>query len=302
MIRVAVVGTGRAGLLHTKIYAHLKGVQLACICDIDKKRAEEVASQFSARSFTDYRKLIERVDAVSIAVPTSLHYAIAKDFLRAGVHTLIEKPIATNLKEADELLELARKNRLILQVGHIERFNSAVIKVMGLLKKPVFIECHRLSPYPHRGTDVSVILDVMIHDIDIILSLVSSGITRIDAVGTSVLSSSTDIANARIQFKSGTTANLTSSRISDETMRKIRIFQKDAYFSLDYRAQEAVIYTKKGPSIVSRKIPIQKREPILDELKEFISCIAKKKEPTASAQQARDALAVALKIEERINC
>lgn len=300
MINIGVIGVGRAGSLHTKIYSQIKGVKLIGVCDIDKEKVNEIASRFSTSAYTDYSALIKKVDAVSIAVPTSLHYHIARDFLRQGVHTLIEKPIATNLKEADELLEIARKKRLLLQIGHIERFNAAVRRVKELLKKPVFIECHRLSPYPHRGTDVSVILDVMIHDIDIILGLVPSRITRIDAVGTSVLSPSFDIANCRIIFESGTTANLTSSRISDEVMRKIRIFQKDAYFSLDYKSQEAAIYTKKGSSIISHKIPIQKREPLLDELKEFVACIAKGKEPLYTANQARKALAVALEIEEKI--
>lgn len=300
MIRVAVIGVGKAGSLHTKAYSRLKGAELVGICDIDNEKARTIAEQFSTQSFADYRNLIKKIDAVSIAVPTSRHYSIAKDFLKAGVHALIEKPITTNLEEADELLRIAKKNRLILQVGHIERFNSAVRQVKKILTRPVFIECHRLSPYPYRGTDVSVILDVMIHDIDIMLGFVNSPITKIDAVGTSVLSRSFDIANARIRFKSGTIADLTSSRISDETMRKIRIFQDNAYVSLDYKCQSASIYTKKGASIISSKIPIEKREPIFEELAEFMSCIAKNKKPLYTARQARDALEVALKIEKKI--
>jgi predicted dehydrogenase len=248
----------------------------------------------------DYRELFDRVEAVSVAVPTKLHYKIGYDFFKHGIHALIEKPFTQNLKEADALIEIARKNKLILQVGHIERFNSAFGATQKLICRPKFIECHRLSPFPNRSLDVGAVLDIMIHDIDIVLGLVPSKIKKIEAVGINVLTQFEDIANARITFQDGCVANLTASRVSDEVMRKIRIFQQDTYISLDYKEACAWVYQKKGVTISKENLPIEKEDPLEKELKAFLDCVLKHQEPLVSGPVAREALAVALEIQNKI--
>ncbi len=299
-LRVGVIGVGRLGSLHAKIYKEAKNCSLVAICDKDKNRLNEISKLLNTRPYPDYRDLLNKVDAVSIATPTKLHYVIASESLRHNVHTLVEKPFTTNLKEADSLIRLAQKNKLILQVGHIERFNSAFSATLKLIRNPKFIECHRLSPFPNRSLDVGAVLDIMIHDIDIILGLIPSKIKKIESVGVNVLTQFEDIANARITFKNGCVVNLTASRVSDEMMRKIRIFQEDTYISLDYKDAKANVYKKSGLTIVKENLPIEKEQPLQREIESFLDCIIKHKEPLVSGRVAREALAVALTIQNQI--
>jgi predicted dehydrogenase len=261
---------------------------------------DSVSGTLQVPGWQDYRELFAKVDAVSIAVPTKFHQKIAFEFLKNGIHALVEKPFTLNLKEADSLIRLAKKNKLILQVGHIERFNSAFSATLKLIKHPKFIECHRLSPFPNRSLDVGAVLDIMIHDIDIVLGLVNSKIKRIEAVGVNVLTPLEDIANARLTFKNGCVANLTASRISDETMRKIRIFQENTYISLDYKDAKASVYKRVQSQITKEDLPIEKEQPLQKELQAFIDCVAQNKEPLVSGEVAREALAVALEIQNQI--
>jgi predicted dehydrogenase len=299
-IKIGVVGVGHLGSIHAKIYKQLENCSLVAVCDTDKERLAEISHSLNVPGYADYRELLRKVDAVSIAAPTKLHYKIAADFLKHNIHTLVEKPFTINLKEADALIKIAKENKLILQVGHIERFNSAFSATQKLIKSPKFIECHRLSPFPNRSLDVGVVLDIMIHDIDIVLGLVDSKIKRIEAVGVNVLTSFEDIANARITFKNGCVANLTASRVSDETMRKIRIFQEDTYISLDYKEAAAVAYRKDANRIIKEELPIEKEQPLQKELSSFIHCVAAHEEPLVSGPVAREALAVALEIQKQI--
>ncbi|MCM8796127.1 MAG: Gfo/Idh/MocA family oxidoreductase [Candidatus Omnitrophica bacterium] len=299
-IRVGVVGVGHLGLRHAQTYQRIENCSLVAVCDINPLRLKEVSQDLKTAGVADYRKLLGKVDAVSIATPTTNHFEIASFFLKNHISTLVEKPFTRSLKEADILINLARKNKLALQVGHIERFNSAFGATQKLIKDPKFIECHRLSPFPHRSLDIGVVLDLMIHDIDIVLGLVRVGIKKLEAVGVSVLTSFEDIANARITFENGCVANLTASRVSDETMRRIRIFQKDTYISLDYKEARASIYKKQGVNITKTDLPIEKEEPLEKELRAFIECVLLHKEPLISGPVARQALKIALKIQKQI--
>ncbi|MGA2775214.1 MAG: Gfo/Idh/MocA family oxidoreductase [Candidatus Omnitrophota bacterium] len=299
-VRVGVVGVGHLGSIHAKIYKEIPDCTLVAICDIDKKQLETVSGNLQVPGWQDYRELFGKVDALSIAVPTKFHQKIAYEFLKNGIHTLVEKPFTLNLNEADSLIRLARKNKLILQVGHIERFNSAFSATLKLIKHPKFIECHRLSPFPNRSLDVGAVLDIMIHDIDIVLGLVDSKIKRIEAVGVNVLTQFEDIANARLTFKNGCVANLTASRVSDEIMRKIRIFQEDTYISLDYKDAKASVYKRVQSQITKEDLPIEKEQPLQKELQAFIDCVGENKEPLVSGEIAREALAVALEIQSKI--
>jgi len=295
-----VVGVGYLGIIHAQIYKKLQNCSLVGVCDTDEARAKQVSEDLGILDFTDYRQLLDKVEAVSIAVPTRLHYQIAEEFLRHNIHVLVEKPFTTTLKEADVLIKTAQKNKLILQVGHIERFNSAFSATKEIIRNPRFIECHRLSPFPERSLDIGAVLDLMIHDIDIILGLVNAPLKKVEAVGVPVLTRFEDIANARITFGDGCVANLTASRVSDEWLRKIRIFQKDTYISLDYREAKACVYRKKGLKITKEDLPIEKEQPLEKELKSFLDCILQNKEPLVSGRVAREALAVALKIQSQI--
>ncbi len=299
-IRVAVVGVGHLGSLHAKIYREIKNCSLVAVCDIDKTRLDQISSALNVAGYTSYEELFDKVDAVSVAAPTKLHYKIADDFLKHNIHTLVEKPFTPNLKEADSLISLAKENKLILQVGHIERFNSAFAATQKIIKNPKFIECHRLSPFPNRSLDVGAVLDIMIHDIDIILGLVNSKIKKIESVGVNVLTQFEDIANSRITFENGCVANLTASRVSDEIMRKIRIFQEDTYISLDYKEAKACVYKKCGLAITKVDLPIEKEQPLQKELESFIECVINHKEPLVSGPVAREALRVALEIQNQI--
>lgn len=298
--KVAVIGVGHLGSIHAKIYRTSKSASLIAVCDTGAGRLSRVVGELGVAGYSDYRELFGKVDAVSIAVPTKLHHQIAYDFLKHNIHTLVEKPFTINLKEADSLIEIAQKNNLILQVGHIERFNSAFSATLKLIHNPKFIECHRLSAFPNRSLDVGAVLDIMIHDIDIILGLVPAKIEKIESVGINVLTPFEDIANSRITFANGCVANLTASRVSDEIMRKIRIFQEDTYISLDYKEAKASIYKKDGFTITKEDLPIEKEEPLKKELESFLECVAEHKEPLVSGEVAREALAVALEIQNQI--
>lgn len=301
-IRVGVVGLGRLGSIHAKIYSTLENTELAGICDIDENIARATAESLKTNWCVDYKKLLNNnLDAISIVTPTILHYEIAKFFLQNKVHVLIEKPVTKTLKEAGDLIKIANKNKLIMQVGHVERFNSAIQAIEKLSNKPRFIEVHRLGPFTPRVKDVGVVLDLMIHDIDIVLGLTKSKVKNIDALGMKILTNHEDIANARIRFKNGTVCDLTASRVTSDSMRKIRIFQDDCYISIDYMAQEALIYKKIDDKIVSEKIDIQKEAPLQKELASFIDCVANNKRPVVSGKEAYEALKVALNILKKIS-
>ena len=299
-LKIAVVGVGSLGSIHARIFAQLKDAELVGVVDPNLKRAKKVARACRCQYFRDYHQLFGLAEAASIVVPTHLHYQIARDLLQHNIHLLVEKPFTSTVGEADKLLTLAKTKGVVLQVGHVERFNAAVQAVQGLPGKPKFIECHRLGPFASRVRDVGVVLDLMIHDIDIVLGLVNSRVQSIEAIGVNVLTRHEDIANARIHFKNGAVANITASRISPKSIRKIRLFQENAYISLDYEAQQALIYEKQGNKITRRKINIKKEKPLQKELQSFIHCIKEKRSPLVSGLEGRDALAVATEILAKI--
>jgi len=233
-LRLGVVGVGYLGELHAQKYASMEDIDLVGLADMDFEKAKEMARKYNTKAYSSHTELLPHVDGLSLAVPTASHFEIGHDILTNGIHLLVEKPITFKLMDADSLIEIAKKNNTILQTGHIERFNPAVIRMESLLSKPIFIESHRLSFFTKRGTDVDVVLDLMIHDLDIILHLVNSQIKEIDAVGMPVISDKIDFANVRIIFANGIVANLTASRVSNESLRMIRIFQPDNYISVDY--------------------------------------------------------------------
>jgi predicted dehydrogenase len=301
-VKIAVVGVGSLGQHHARVYSQIPGVELVGVCDTDAGRAGKIAKNFNTAVFTDFHELIGKVDAVSIVVPTPLHYPVAVAFLEAGVHCLVEKPITDSVSSAEELLKIANDKNVILQIGHIERFNTAVIEAQKYIKNPRFIEAQRLGPYDPRVAHIGVVMDLMIHDIDIILTLVGSKITRMDAIGAKVLSQNEDIANVRLQFENGCVANVSASRVSIEKFRKIRIFQDDAYMSLDYAGQSLKIYKKKSDVVRSMldidiiKPKLKTEEPLKRELEHFISCVADGKKPLVTGTHGRDALEVAVEI------
>lgn len=306
-LRVGVVGVGYLGKFHAEKYARMPNIDLVGVVDIDRTQAQKIARQLDTSAFYDYRELLNQVDAVSIAVPTPFHYAISRDFLINSVDVLIEKPMTTKLEEADDLIQLAEQHGSIIQVGHLERFNPAVVALDGIVHSPRFIESHRLSLFKDRGTDVSVVLDLMIHDIDIILNFVRSRVKKIHAAGISVISSHVDIANARLEFSNGCVANVTASRISTKNERKIRLFQKDAYISVDFVKQEIAIVSPSDesrnsliPGMAIKQVCFSKSDALDDELKAFIQSVATRKIPEVTGQMGRDALNIALNIMEQI--
>lgn len=308
MLRAAVFGVGYLGRFHAQKYAGHGGVELVGVVDNNPQRAAEVAAEVGCAAFTDHRELLGKVDLVSIAVPTQFHHAVARDSLLAGCHVLVEKPITQTVAEAEELITLAAERKLVLQVGHLERFNPAVKALDGLLDNPLFIESHRLAPFKPRGTDVNVVLDLMIHDIDILLSLVRHPITTINSVGLPVLSGEVDIANARLQFANGCVANVTASRASRETLRKIRIFQKDAYFSIDYQNRSIAVFKRQPganlipglPDIVMEERAFPQGDPLRDEIEAFIAAVRDGTEPVVSGEDGKRALEVAMQISTRL--
>ena len=299
-LRVGVVGVGHIGGNHARIYSELPNAEFVAIRDTDSVRSSENARKFGVQPTNSLEEFAELVDAASVATPTSSHFSIAQDLLARGKHLLIEKPITESMAEARELTQLAATHGLVLQVGHVERFNPVLSALEQRLTHPRFIEAHRLSPYPNRSTDIGVVLDLMIHDLEIILHLVRSPIENIDAVGVPVLSRGEDIANARLRFASGCIANITSSRISPERMRKIRVFQEDAYLSLDYQTQSGEIYRKEGREIKREPVAIEKEEPLRQQIASFVVCAVTGGEPKVSGSHAAAALELAMEITKRI--
>lgn len=307
-IRVGVIGVGYLGKFHAEKYSRMKNVDLIGVVDIDKSRAEDIAASFGTRALTDYRDLLGNVDAVSVVVPTEAHFSVGAAFLKQNVDVLIEKPMTTSLKQADELIKIAESNGRILQVGHLERFNPAVIALKDIVHTPMFIEAHRLSIFKDRSTDVSVVLDLMIHDIDIISNVVRSEIKSIHAAGVPVICEHADIANVRLEFESGCVANVTASRISTKNQRKIRFFQKDAYLSVDFAVREITIIRRDQnltggviPGMDIRQVSFSNADALEDELASFIESVDSRKAPVVSGQAGRKALEIALTIMDQIN-
>jgi len=299
-LRVGVVGVGHIGKNHARLYAETDAVDFTAIYDTDAANAAKIAEQYKVRAADSLGEFAELIDAASIATPTDSHFVVARPLLEAGKHLLIEKPIADDTAQASELARLAAERQLVLQVGHVERFNPVLSALEARLTRPRFIEAHRLSPFPNRSTDIGVVLDLMIHDLEIILHLVRVPVQSIDAVGVSVLSRREDIANARIRFENGCVANVTSSRISPERMRKIRVFQEDGYLSLDYQNQSGEIY-RKGPIGIERaSVEIEKEEPLKRQLVSFIECARTGLRPKVSGFEATAALELAVEITKRI--
>jgi predicted dehydrogenase len=299
-LRVGVVGVGHIGGNHVRIYAKTPAAEFSAIYDIDEARAREIAARFDVRAATSLDEFCTLVDAASVATPTQSHFAVARELLSRGKHLLIEKPITEKASDARELAQLAAAKELVLQVGHVERFNPVLSALEERLTHPRFIEAHRLSPYTNRSTDIGVVLDLMIHDLEIILHLVRAPIENIDAVGVAVLSKGEDIANARLRFAGGCIANVTSSRISPERMRKIRVFQEDAYLSLDYQTQSGEIYRRVDGQIAREAVAIEKEEPLRQQLAAFVQCAITGGEPKVSGSHAAAALELALEITKRI--
>jgi predicted dehydrogenase len=302
---VAVIGVGHLGKHHARILASLAGVELVAVVDINRARADEIAALHGTAAAYDAREIAGRVDAVTVAVPTESHLPVALPFLEAGVAALVEKPIARNLAEADAMIAAAANSGAVLGVGHTERFNPAVAAARPLLPDPRFIEVHRLGTFPERSLDIDVVFDLMIHDLDVILSLVDAEVDGVDAVGVPVLTGRVDIANARLRFANGCIANLTASRISRDRVRKIRFFQPSAYVSIDYAAQKVEMYSlEKGsgpaPSIRARDVAVANDEPLKLELADFVGAAALRRAPVVTGEQGRRALAVAQQITDRI--
>ncbi len=303
MLRVGVIGVGYLGRLHTQKLASFDDVVLVGVCDVDPVRGKAVAEEFGTSFRTDTRQLLGEVDAVSIAVPTIAHFRVAMDAIRAGVHVLLEKPIAATIREGRGLVREAAARRLVFQIGHLERFNPAVLSAASVLKEPKFVECHRLGMFGGRGADVDVVLDLMIHDIDLILSFVRSPVARIHAVGVPVISPNIDIANARLSFANGCVANVTASRVSVRKQRKIRIFQEDAYVSMDFVENNIQIYRRifpqgqEGtPEITGELLETEKGDALRDEIRSFVDCARSGSTPRVSGADGLAALEVAFRI------
>ena len=299
-LRVGVIGIGYLGKIHTRIYNELPEAELIGICDSNPE-SKIKADEYGVAFFSDHRELIGKVDAVSIVTPTFTHHAVARDFLNAGIHTLIEKPITLKIEDADELIALARKKNLALQVGHLERHNPGFKRIAEIIQNVGFLEVHRLGPFTGRINDCGVVLDLMIHDLDIVLGLVKSPVKSIDAMGIHVLTPFEDIANVRIRFENGAVANLTASRLTFEKQRKLRVFQENGYLSLDYEAQSCKIIRKIGDQVEQETVDIQKGEPLKEELRYFINSILDGTGPGNPDTAARDALALAIQIRNSID-
>jgi predicted dehydrogenase len=304
-LRIAVVGVGHLGRHHARILASLPAAQLVAVVDTNRPRAEEIAAASGARAFTDYRELFGQVDAVTIAVPTELHAEIGCAFLDARIPVLVEKPLARSLAEADRLIQAAAKAAVVLAVGHTERFNPAVGAARTLVTDPRFIEVHRLGTFPERSLDIDVVFDLMIHDLDVVLSLVNAEVDSIEAVGVPVLTGRIDIANARLRFSNGCIANLTASRISRDRVRKIRFFQPASYLSIDYAAQKIERWTlTRGeggqPSIQGGEVAVDSAEPLERELADFVDAVVARRAPMVPGSEGRRALALAQAITDKM--
>ncbi len=304
-IKVGVIGIGHLGTFHLQKYDAIEDCEITAVADIEGERARHAAERFGCRAFTDYHELLDRVDAVSIAVPTQFHYETARPFLARGIDVLLEKPITDRLEDADELVALADANKAVFQIGFVERFNPAIVALGKVLTRPLFIETHRLHPFFERGTDVDVVLDLMIHDLDIILNTVQSPVVQVDAVGVSVMSEKVDIANARITFESGCVANVTASRITNKTMQKIRFFGFDSYHSVDYGKRELLSLRRTTNSegrtdITENRVAVVPQDPLEAEIRSFIDAVNTRKEALVSGKEGRKSLELALMIIERM--
>jgi len=304
-VEAAVVGVGYLGKYHAEKYAASPKAKLVAVVDSDGARAKEIGAALGVEALTDYRALVGRVQCVSVAVPTRVHFQVARDLIEAGVDVLVEKPLTVDITEARALVDSAKARKVILQVGHLERFNPAIRKLEGVIKEPKFVECHRLAPFVERGTDVDVVLDLMIHDIDVIASLVRSPVSRVEAVGVPVLTDKPDIANARINFANGCIANVTSSRVSVKRERKIRFFQPDAYISIDYDQRRAQIYHKPPPGggwldIRAENIEIKDGDALADEIESFLDCVKARTMPLVGGAEGLRALEIASLIRSQL--
>ncbi|MCP3951144.1 MAG: Gfo/Idh/MocA family oxidoreductase [Desulfobacterales bacterium] len=307
-IRAAVIGVGYLGKFHAEKYAAMEDVDLVGVVDVDAAQAESVAKKLDTAAHTDYQDLLGKVDAVSVVVHTPAHYAVSRTFLENGVDVLIEKPMTTDLAEADELIAIADERDLVIQVGHLERFNPAVVALQDIIKQPMFIESHRLSIYKPRCTDVSVVLDLMIHDIDIILNFVKASVKSVHAAGIPVISEEVDIANARLEFDNGCVANVTASRISTRNERKIRIFQRDAYMSVDF-ANHAITLVRQAedgnndlvPGTDIQQFSFDSGDALDDEIRAFVASVRRRTIPEVTGKMGRDALGLALDIMRQIS-
>jgi predicted dehydrogenase len=302
-LRAAVIGAGRLGTLHAHKYAALEGVQLAWVVDIDRVRAQKLAQETGALAIHDCRELPGKVDLVSVASPGLTHHEVAAAMLTAGVDVLLEKPMAASLADARQLAELATQHARIFQIGHLERFNPAIVRLRSIVSGPRFVECDRLAPFTERGTDVDVVLDLMVHDLDVILSLAPAEIASVEAVGVAVLTDTIDVANARLRFKNGLIANLSASRVAPRRERKIRFFQPDAYISVDYEARRVQVYRKsppppgaKFPVISADQLDLGEGDPLADEIKSFVDAVRTRRVPAVTA---KDGLRV-MELSERI--
>jgi predicted dehydrogenase len=306
-IRAAVIGVGYLGRFHAQKYAQAAGCELVAVADPRPEAAGAVAEELKTRAVADYRELLGGVEAVSVVTPTPTHFAIARDFLAAGAHVLVEKPITETAEQARELIALAAQARRILQVGHLERFNAAILAAVPHLRSVNFVECHRLAPYRERGTDVNVVLDLMIHDIDIVQTIVAAPIVSIDAVGTPVFSDEIDIANARIRFANGCVCNATASRVSVKTERKLRIFEDSAYLSLDLQQKILTLIRKRVPGDTAGPLPVTIEEQSLEpgdalkaEIESFLGCIASGQPPVVPGEAGLMALETAMRITAQV--
>ena len=305
LVRVGVIGVGHLGQHHARIYSGLSGVKLVGVTDSDPARAHLIAERYGVVAYRDTPSLLKEVDAVSVAVPTSAHHAVTKACLETDVHVLVEKPIAATIGQAEELVELARRRGRILQVGHIERFNPALLAVRPYIRSPGFIECQRRSPFGQRGTDVDVVLDLMIHDLDIVLSFQPGRVEEVRAVGMSVLSSMNDVANARISFSGGCVANLTASRVSSTRLRKLRLYQAEGYLSVDYHARQGILYRRRGapaghPALEREPLNGGTADALTMELDSFLRAALTGTRPVVSGEDGAAALALAHRVLEEI--
>lgn len=300
-LRAAVIGVGYLGRYHAQKYAALEDVDLVAVVDENLARAEEAAREHGCRAVADFRAILGDVDLVSVVVPTERHYAVARSCLEAGVHILVEKPVTRTLDEAEELIRIAAAGKRIFQVGHVERFNPAVLALREVLREPLFIESYRLASFKPRGTDVDVVLDLMIHDIDIILNLVQSEIADVRPTGIPVLTDEVDIGHARLEFANGCVANVTASRVSDKSLRKVRVFQHDAYLSIDLHNPKFVCWRRLrdgsgAPRLVSEEKGFPPADLLLDEVRAFVRAVRDGTPPVVSGADGKRALEVALRI------
>jgi predicted dehydrogenase len=299
-VKVGVVGVGYLGQHHARIYSEIQEAELVAVVDIDQKKADTFAERYGCEAYYDFRDVLNKVDVLSVVTPTTTHHDIAIGCLKAGKDILVEKPITVNIKEADDLIMESEKKGCIIQVGHLERYNPAVLAASEMFEKPMFIESERFSPFLGRGTDVDVTLDLMIHDIDIILSLITLPVKDIKAVGAEVLTDKIDVAKAWLEFENGCMALATVSRLSPDKLRRLKVFQKDSYISIDYQNSEIKRYFRDEKGISFEITKPEKKEPLKEELRDFLRCVKERKRPKVSAVEGRNALKVVLQITDII--